>query len=179
MHSGFIQISTWLLSPSILTWLLLFSCWITRRARWQEVGGCLWTRRASWSLYTNHKACHGNYPIELNHISVMSLVITNLPLRKNCPSGVVNLLSVLVIGSSVCRGLLLVIHLVKGHSIGGGSQVRHKGEMSSFSLSMDFAVHTAWSTLPVNCGYLCEMWCAWNHVCLQTHERNLHCTGTH
>ena len=49
----------------------------------------------------------------------MSLVITKLPFRKNCPSGVVNLLSVLVIGSSVCRGLPLVIHLVKGHSIGG------------------------------------------------------------
>lgn len=49
----------------------------------------------------------------------MSLVITKLPFRKNRPSGVVNLLSVLVIGSSVCRGLPLVIHLVKGHSIGG------------------------------------------------------------
>ena len=29
--------------------------------------------------------------------------------------------------------------------------------MSSFSLSMDFAVHTAWSTSPVNCGYLGEL----------------------
>lgn len=86
----------------------------------------------------------------------MSLVITNLPLRKNCPNGVVNLLSVLVIGSSVYRGLLLVIHLVKGHSIGGftgTSQGRDVIILSEYGLCCTHCL----INFAANYGYLGEL----------------------
>jgi len=92
----------------------------------------------------------------------MSLVITNLPLRKNCPSGVVNLLSVLVIGSSVCRGLLLVIHLVKGHSIGVG--------FTGTSQGRDVIILSEYGLCCTHCliNFASQLWVSWwNVVCMK------------